>query len=176
MPPQHQIDRWIDRQLELDKRYTFPSNNTLNALYSQLCKTSMGCLLHSFINTHSSTVWLCLHCDSRATGVILRLFRLLQLGSHSTPTYSGSAFHAVAISAQHAQSVGLYTSLTAQMSFFLVKCCQFPSPTELSVHVWLYLSVLSSTWAAADDVWVKHFSVCGRYASNKSLNYMQNTN
>lgn len=62
-----------------------------------------------FLETHTpANVWLCLLCDSRATDVILRLFRLLQLGSHSTPTYSGSAFYAVAISVQYTQSQSVH--------------------------------------------------------------------
>lgn len=56
--------------------------------YPLLCEASVGCVAQSL--THTSTVSLCLLGDRRANGVILRLFRLLQLGSHSTPTYSGS--------------------------------------------------------------------------------------
>lgn len=108
-------------------------------------------------------MWLCLLCDNWATGVILRLFRLLQLGSHSTPTYSGSAFHSRYQCA--ARRISLHTSLRAQMSLFLVKCCQFPSPTELSVHVSLYLCVLLSMCVAVDDVWV-HTGVVVLYAKH----------
>lgn len=126
-----------------------------------LCR--VGRLAHSFITTHTSTVPLCLLCDSRATGVILRLFRLLQLGSHSTPTYSGSAFHAAATGMLHAHSASVHMSLTAQMSLFLVKCCQFPSPPPLplNTHVWLiyvFLSLLSK-WVADDDLHWCHMGV-----------------
>lgn len=107
--------------------------------FSLLCEPSL-CVAQYSINTHThtGTVSLCLLGDRRAIGVILRLFRLLQLGSHSTPTYSGSA-------RCHYQCAtwSLHIGNHREMSLCPVKLFQYPREGGLShrrpLQAWSHL-------------------------------------
>ena len=72
---------------------------TLHAIHS-LLRVTIGTAA-TWFDWHTHTT-----CDfassvtAEPTGIILRLFRLLQLGSHSTLSYDGSAFYAVCVKAE----------------------------------------------------------------------------